>query len=208
MKYKLLYILLFICKIGYSQNLIDWKDWKGDEKSNTYVYDNELNKFVGEWVYTNGNEVFKLTFKKAKLDKSKAILGFYYPITESLKNSYIDRIVCYFEYKKNNVIILSNYDSLNNPVPTFENYNNKNIFYCTTQRKGLNDSKRNVLVCFLKDLPKKHANHLWLTINNDLNTLTSKNTYGPGGVKLITSDSERSISGFTFPDNMTLKKVK
>ncbi|MDI9338877.1 MAG: hypothetical protein QM539_10710, partial [Alphaproteobacteria bacterium] len=204
MKHTLFYMLLFISNLGNSQKLIDIKDQLGPILSNTYVYDNELNKFVGEWIYSNGNEVFKLILKKTKMDISKTIPDF----GESLQNCYTDKIVCYFDYRKNNVIILSNYDSLKNPVPTFHNRNNENIFYCYTVIKGTNESKRNVLECLLKDPPKRHANRLFLTINKDLNILTSKNTYGPGGVQIIKNDSEGYISGFTFPDNMTLKKVK
>ncbi|MDI9338879.1 MAG: hypothetical protein QM539_10720, partial [Alphaproteobacteria bacterium] len=148
--------------------------------------------------YTNNNEVFKITLVKVKLDNSK--------VFKAGVNSFMDAMVFYYDYRKNNKIILSNYDSLKKfkPTPTVGNIFNDNVFTCFGS-KGENPNK---LKCFIKDVPKKHGNQLHLIFNKDLNTLTSKNTSGSGGISIYFNESDKPLDGFTFPDNMTLKKVK
>lgn len=66
-----IYILLFLSFIGYSQNPIVARDaTMSDKPQGTYFKDlnNEFEKFEGTWLYENGNTSLKIVLEKVEMD--------------------------------------------------------------------------------------------------------------------------------------------
>lgn len=170
MRYKFLYALLFLFvgKFAHSQT---------PPKAGDYVIDNNIDKFVGAWVWSSNGQSVEIILKKEK---------FYYGAPF---NFYADVLIGCHRYIKNGVIVETSMTYINNGLDqNFTLFGNSN-----------RNNSSNAIIQF-RDLTKKKIGNLSLTINtaNNQLTWTLKETEG---VKINSSGY-----GFTLPTSIVLIK--
>ena len=116
MKYILIIILGIFCYNCKAQNpVLPLDDWD-EEQTNAYYkdLDNELNGFVGTWLYTEGNTSLKIVLKKEVMHFN----GRYYE----------DLIVGEYQYIKNGVEKINTLANLNTVLGYQHKINGNSIF--------------------------------------------------------------------------------
>lgn len=115
--------------------------------------DNDLNKFVGEWVFQDGNK--KLTLKFIKIINAHTNFDKW--------NYYEDRLVGEYKYEENNVVIVNTLNILENieGIGPYDFNINGNSFSCLKQPINNGASNERELDLFFSD---PSVNYLMATI--------------------------------------------
>ncbi len=149
---------------------------------NGNITNSTLDKFVGNWMWTNGTDTLKLVLKKENI-----LLPF-------PENSRADVIIGFHIFKEGNLVIESSIDYINT------NFSDKHSTIIGGNREGYGDP--NEIGAAITNIAKNNKScELKLVINSAQNQLTwtLKNREG---VKIGTYDYS-----FSFPKNLTLVKL-
>lgn len=167
MKKIALIIIILINFIGYAQHpewitvpLEESLDMEYRHRDFTYFKDvnNSLDKFVGTWVYSQGNDYFKITFIKLTNQVSEINL-----------RQKEDILISRYEYKQNGIIIFETYTTnisrvnfclLSDTNNLTMLYSEPSLTHCRKQRIGdleitysLNSNNQPIITWIRSDVP-------------------------------------------------------
>ncbi|ETN96365.1 hypothetical protein P278_07340 [Zhouia amylolytica AD3] len=141
----------------------------------------ELNKYLGTWVYSNGNETFKI-----KLLPSR------FPLPDG---TYENMIQGYHYYEKDGVIVESSFDKITTVI-------NDHIYPGSTMGGGIIE---HVLSIHIKDISKDKYGIVTLKLIEE-NKIKWSLRENSNETVTVGMSVKRSEQGFSMPSEMILEK--